>query len=406
MLRERPVRALLVAETISVAGSQMTWIAIPWFVLTTTGSPAKMAFVVAAELAPTALFGIASGTMISKLGTRRLMLVADAWRAVVVGLIPILHLAGTLSFGLLLVLVFLVGIFSTPYASAQRVIIPELVGEEERRVGEAMSLFQGATSAAALLGPAVAGVLIASLGATGVLFFDAATYAVAFLIYAFFVPPTKPIEETDEARGFWAGLRWLVRQPLLRSWTLCAMWLNVAWNALFIALPVLILVRFGERPELYGWLIAAFGAGSIVGSLLTYRLVRHLEPRLLGAIAAICEAVPLWLLVTDAPFVVLLVDVFVAALFFPMLNAALMTVRTVRTPIPLRPKVTTVTVTGAVVLSPLGSLAAGPALEEWGLNPVLAVTLAGATVLCVVLAWVGLRDRARVPAPVEAQPAA
>jgi MFS family permease len=405
LLRDGSVRALLLAETVSVAGSQMTWIAIPWFVLTTTGSPAKMAFVVAAELAPTALFGIASGAVISRLGSRRLMLVADAWRGLVVALIPTLHLLGALSFGTLIVLVFLLGIFTTPYASAQRVIIPELVGEEPRRVGEAMSLFQGATSAAALLGPAIAGVLIATIGALGVLFADAATFVIAFLLYALFVPPTAPIEESEDARGFWAGVRFLVREPLIRTWTLCAMWLNVAWNALFVALPVLVLVRYGERPELYGWLISAFGAGSVVGSLLAYRLVRKIELRLLGALAAILEAVPLWLLVADVPYGLLVADVFLAAVFFPMLNAALMTVRTVRTPIALRPKVTSVTVTGAMVLSPLGTLAAGPALETFSLTAVLAVTLAGATLLCLVLAGAGLRDRARDTTPVEVQPA-
>jgi predicted MFS family arabinose efflux permease len=286
------------------------------------------------------------------------------------------------------------------------VIIPELVGEEERRVGEAMSLFQGATSAAALIGPAIAGVLIASIGALGVLFADAATFAIAFVLYALFVPPTRPVEESEEARGFWAGLRFIVREPLIRTWTLCAMWMNVAWNALFIALPVLVLVRYGERPELYGWLISAFGAGSVVGSLLAYRLVRGVDLRVLGAVAAVLQSAPLWLLVADAPYALLVADVFFVSLFFPMVNAALMTVRTVRTPVALRPKVTAVTVTGAVVLSPLGSLAAGPALEAFSLEAVLAVTLAGANVLGCLIAAAGLRDRARVPAPVEPQPVA
>jgi MFS family permease len=405
LLRDGPVRALLAAETISVAGSQMTWIAIPWFVLTTTGSPAKMAFVVAAELAPTALFGIASGAVLARLGSRRFMLIADATRTALVALIPTLHLLDTLSFGVLLALVFCIGIFGTPYASAQRVIIPELVGEDERRLGEAMSLFQGATATAALLGPAVAGVLIASVGALGVLYADAATFAIAFVLYALFVPSTAPVEESEEARGFWAGFRFLLREPLIRTWTLCAMWMNVAWSALFIALPVLVLVRYGERPELYGWLVSAFGAGSIVGSLLAYRLVRRMELRLLGALAAVLQAAPLWILVADAPYAVLISAVFFVSLFFPMVNAALMTVRTVRTPVALRPKVNSVAVTGAVVLSPLGSLAAGPALEAFSLEAVLSVTLAGATVLGVLMAAAGLRDRARVPAPIEPQPA-
>ena len=71
LLRDRGVRALVSAETISMAGSQMTYVVLPWFVLITTGSPAKMSVVVAAEMLPVALFGLASGAVTARIGARR-----------------------------------------------------------------------------------------------------------------------------------------------------------------------------------------------------------------------------------------------------------------------------------------------------------------------------------------------
>ena len=74
-------------------------------------------------------------------------------------------------------------------------IIPELVGEDPKRVGEAMSLFNGAMSTAGLLGPPIAGLLIGTIGTTAVLYVDAATYLVAFVLIGGFVPRIAPAVE-------------------------------------------------------------------------------------------------------------------------------------------------------------------------------------------------------------------
>jgi len=84
----------------------------------------------------------------------------------------------------------------------------------------------------------------------------------------------------------------------------------------------------------------------------------------------------------------------VGGLFFPVLNACVVTVRTMRTPVSLRPTVHTAAVTVAMILAPLGALAAGPALESFDLAPVLAVILLGNTVCGLAITAAGLRDRA------------
>ena len=81
ILRNTPLRALLAAETISTTGTQMTWLALPWFVLVTTNSPTRMTLVMIAELVGLALAGLPAGAVLQRLGARRTMLVADAVRA-------------------------------------------------------------------------------------------------------------------------------------------------------------------------------------------------------------------------------------------------------------------------------------------------------------------------------------
>ncbi len=123
-VKKTAVSALVAAETISVLGTRMTYLALPWFVLVTTGSPGKMSFVLAAEILPMAILGIPSGVVVQRLGSRTTMLIADAARAPILASIPLLHAAGVLSFGLLLGIVALLGCFMPPYFASQRTILP------------------------------------------------------------------------------------------------------------------------------------------------------------------------------------------------------------------------------------------------------------------------------------------
>jgi MFS family permease len=212
LLRAPGLKALILAEVISSLGTRMTFLALPWFVLATTGSAAKMGVVL-----PVALLGIPSGTVVSRLGARRTMLVGNLARAPLMASIPLLHSTGRLSFGVLLAIVAVIGCFLAPDFAAQRLVLPELVGEDERVVAQANALFEGAQRATSLLGPAAAGLLIAAIGATNVLYVDAATFLVAFAILALFVPQKPPLPATDEGKGVLAGVRFVLRDRLLTT---------------------------------------------------------------------------------------------------------------------------------------------------------------------------------------------
>src|SRR5699024_1302127 len=132
------------AEAVSSTGSAMTFVALPWFVLVTTGSPTRMSIVLAAEILPMALLGIPSGSVVARLGARRSSIVSVLVRPPLVALVPLLHWTGHLTFPLLLVIVFLLGVFLAPYAASQRSIIPEVLGDDEKAFAKASGLIGGA----------------------------------------------------------------------------------------------------------------------------------------------------------------------------------------------------------------------------------------------------------------------
>ena len=96
-------------------------------------------------------------------------------------------------------------------------IVPELFGDDEALVSQANAATQFSLRATLLAGPPLAGVLIAVIGATGVLLVDAATYVVSVLLVRAFVPEGQCAAAAGD-RGLRAGVRFLVRDPLLRVW--------------------------------------------------------------------------------------------------------------------------------------------------------------------------------------------
>ena len=406
LLRERPIAALLAAEVVSTAGSQMTWLALPWFVLTTSGSAAQMSVVMAAELAGLALAGIPSGSVLERLGARRTMLLGDGLRAPLMLLVPGLHWGGHLSLPTLIAIATALGVLSAPYMTAQKMIVPELVGEDERLVGQANALFQGALRVTLLLGPPLAGVLIAWIGAPSVLLVDAASYLVAYALVALGVPGSPRAAPSEDARGLLSGLRFLVREPLLRSWGTWLIIGDTAWMAFFAAVPVLVVASFGADPRIAGILLAAFGLGAVAGNVLVYRVVlQRVEGLRLVATCAIGQAAPLWLLPLDVPAWVLVTALAVSGLANGLVNPSLHSITTLRIPPALRARTLTAYTTVFAVVTPLGLVGAGPVLDAFGVRPVLVAVAAVQTVAMAAVSYTALRAREdpeamRAPSPI------
>jgi MFS family permease len=354
---------LVAAELVSLTGSAMTFIALPWFVLATTGSTAKMSWVLAAELLPVVIFGIPAGSAIVRLGAKRTMLISDAVRGPLLVVIPILHRSGHLTFPALLAVAFAIGVFTAPYFASSRIVVPEIVGDDERVVAQVNALLAGANQITQIAGPVLAGLLIAAVGPSTVLVVDGCSYLLSFLVIALFVSVGAAAAPSADSGGLLAGLRFLMRDGLLGPIVIIACALNFFVQGLIVGLQALAYFRYDADARVLGYLFAAFGAGALCGAIAAQRLVRDVDLLKLAALAIVAMPLPLFVLGFSVPWTAAIVVVAAVGFCTPLVNAPLMGVLTVRTPEALRPKVLTAVLTVASLAGPLGFVVAGETLR-------------------------------------------
>jgi MFS family permease len=376
ILRNRSLAAIIVAELVSLTGSAMTYVALPWFVLVTTGSTARMGWVLAAELLPVGLLGIPAGTVIARLGAKLTMNIADAARVPIMAAIPILHWTDHLSFAALLACAFLLGCFSAPYYASSRLILPEVLGDDEQLVAQGSAFVQAGTQLTQLGGPILAGLLITWLSAPAVLLVDAVTYAISFVVILVFVRAGKRVAADDSSRGLFAGLRYVLRDRILGPMMAAAAFINFTAQGLIAMLPVLAVRRFDADPKIAGFFVAAFGAGALIGSLVAAQVVRRVPLLKLAGLSIVGMALPLWPLALDLHWSIVVVLLAVFGFFAPLVNAPVLAIITVRPPASLRPKVVTAVMTISALIGPLGFLVVGQALQHVGMNVVFLVIAA------------------------------
>jgi MFS family permease len=390
---------LMVAEIVSVAGSEMSAVALPWLVLITTGSTTRMSAVLAAEFAGLSLLGLWGGPAAVRLGSRRMMLTSDLIRAGLTMVIPTLYWLHVFSFPALLVLGALIGAFFPGYDAARQLVVAGLVDEDEVRLTRVSGLMSSVNEMASFVGPSFGGLLIVLIGAANVLVVDAATFLCAFALVAVVVrpaqPPAAPVVELGSGEGgIRAGLRYLYRHGRLGRQVLGLAVVEVSWTAVMATLPVI--ARHSGGATTAGWLLGSFGAGSVVGGLASSR-ARRADPAV-AAIAGIAASG--WVIVAPLPWwgraLAVAANGVGAGLYFPRFFATV----TTRTPKPVRASVMTAVAIGISLPGPVGFLGAGLlAAHTGGTTAGLLMAAVCATVGAAIVASAG-RDR------VSAEPAA
>ena len=390
----RPLTGLILADIISTTGTEMTAVALPWFVLVTTGSPARMGIVLAAEFVGLSLLGLLGARVATAVGPRRLMLGSDLIRAVLIGAIPLLAWTGWLSFPVILVIGFLVGLFPA-YQSSSQIIVASLVDDDQLKMTRLGGLLGALNESASFVGPALGGVLVATLGPQTVLVFDAASFLCAFVLVGALVRPVGALAAVDpEDASILAGLRYLFRSRMLRRLLFGVGLLSLSWAALIVTVPVLALDRGG--PAVAGWLLGAYGAGSVLGGLISSR-ARRAGGRT-AVLALFGMAGSAWLLLVPAPAWVWGLAIagtgVASGLFYPRFFSFL----TATTPPALRARVLTSVTIVISSPSPIGFVGAGFFAQQSTVTSRLLIAGA-ATVAAVVVAVSFTPSTAPVPEP-------
>ena len=210
------------------------------------------------------------------------------------------------------------------------------------------------------------------------LYVDAATYAVSFLLLAGFVPKTKKLGQRA-THGVLAGIKFLVRDKLLGPLGATVIVLNFLGAMLSATLPFYAYDNFSGDSKIAGLFFTAMGAGAVIGSIAAVVVVKRFQPLRLAAIGIVALTVPLWLLPLDLPAWGVMAALFTAMLFTPLVNGPTIGVITARTPVDLRPKMMTALISISTLSAPAGFLVAGQLLEPWGVERVFAAVAIGMT---------------------------
>ncbi|RSS62265.1 MFS transporter [Streptomyces sp. WAC07061] len=409
-MSRRPLTAVLAANTISIAGSSLTLIGVPWFVLQTTGSAGRAGVVAFCATLPVVIAALVGGPVIDRIGRRRVSAASDVVCAASVGAIPLLHHAGLLEFWMLCALMAVGGLVHTPGLTARYVLLPSLAEHAGTTVARAAGLYDGVSRGARMIGAAVAGVLIATLGAETVLLLDAATFAAsALLISAFLrgVPAAEP-QRTGGKPSFAAyrtdlaeGLRFLTHSRLLLGITLMVMvtnGLDQGWSS--VLLPVHGREDLGGATAL-GLMVSLFGGFALLGALLYGAWGQRFPRRAVFAGAFLISGATRYVVaaVTDTPLP-LAVTMALSGLAAGVLNPILTTVVYELVPEDMRSRVSSVSMAGSELAMPMGGLAAGLLVDAFGVTPALlafaAVYLLATLIPLVFPSWRGLDGKPSV----------
>ena len=398
----REVAALLAAEVASLTGSQLNAVALPWFVLTTTGSAVRMSWVMAAYFLPAALFGIVGGGWAGRVGARRWMILSDLCRFPLTAAVPVLHALGCLSFPLLLLLVFLTGAFWAPYMASQQTVLASVTGEDEQALARSGSLLHGATRTAVVLGPPAGAALVVVVGAPTVLLIDAASFLVAAALVGWVVAdrgsPPQDAPMRSKVREAVGALR---RDRLLLLWSVGTMITEAAGQALLASFPVLVTLHFRAGVGMVGALLACFGAGALTGSLLAPLVLRRTTAVGLATWAKALQVVTLIPLAFPLPPPAFGAVLAVWGVFVGLTNGPAAAVRLLRLPVRLRTEAMAVVTTVTLLGGTAGLLLVGISFEQFGtrvpLIIMIAVQAVGAALFLIGTVRFGA-DR-RPPAP-------
>jgi MFS family permease len=370
------IRAIVAAEVVSSVGSSMTMLALPWFVLATTGSATKLGLVLGIGSIPFVTLPLPAGSLIARIGARQTMVIADAARLPLLAAIPALYSLHALSFPLLVSLVALTNVCAAAHMPAQRLVLAEVVGDEESLVARANAFLDGAQTTAPLVGPALAGVLIASIGASNVLYVDAATFGVATVAVGLFVRRREPISEAEE-RGLLTGLRYIVRTRLLLVLCVSMLTMEFFFTLFITTLPVFAFSAYDHNARIAGVFYAAMGAGALLGMPVVPFAVRRFGALHVAAAGFVLASIPKFLLGVPLPAAGVVAVLVLQGFVGPLTGAPMFTIITTRTPAALRSLVMSAALGVMFLSGPLGPIAAGPLINAVGTRMAFVIAAAG-----------------------------
>jgi len=397
-LREPAFRNLFAGQALSRLGDRIAPIALAFGVIHSGGSAADLGLVVAAGSIPFALFALAAGVWADRIPRRRVMIASDAVRALVQVATGVLLITGSAEVWMLAALAAVYGTGDAFFWPAMNGLLPETIASD--RLQEANALLGTAQSSSNILGPVIAGLLIALVDPGGAILLDAATFVFSIAFLLRLTPRALDVgEQPAEEEGFFDQLRGGWREVRSRAWVWTVLIALAAYHV--IVLPaVFVLGPILSERELDGasdWatISAGFGIGSVVGQVLIYRLPfkRPIRAAVIGLVVASTQAA-----IIGSGLPVLAIAGLEAVTGVAVSLAFTLWETSLQQHIPSRAlsRVSSYDFTASAGLMPIGLALAGPLADGVGLHTALRLmTLVGVASALACLAVPSVRALAR-----------
>ncbi|WP_125037239.1 MFS transporter [Nocardioides sp. LS1] len=390
----RPLYGWLTSEAVSLTGTRVSMLALPYFVLVTTDSPVKTGLVALFEMVPLVLLKVLGGPIIDRVGARRVSITCDVGSLFVVGSIPLLYDAGLLRFGALLALVALAGALRGPGDAAKGAIVPGLVESAQVPMERATGLHATVERSATMLGAAFAGGLIAVIGAANALVVDAVSFGLSALLLAW--------ATASMARPAATGAEGEEGDPLPYRAQLAAGWHFLRGDRVLLAIAFMVALTnmidaayasvlmpvwartWGGGPAVLGLVFAVFGGFAALGAICAATWAARL-PRYTTYLVTflVCGSPRFFVLAWDNPLWTVLAIAVVSGFGSGFINPILGAVIYERIPGHLVGRVSSLITALCFALMPIGPLLGGAIISGAGL--MVAMLVAGSAYFLVTM---------------------
>jgi len=400
LLRTRRFGTFWTASLLSSIGTWAQQVAEPWLLLNLGGSAFVLGLDAFAMNAPVLALTLLGGVLADRADRRRVILLFQSVQMACPTLIVILLAAGTVRPWMVVALALVVGVTDALSMPSFQSIVPSIV--TPRQIDTAITLNATQFNLSRILGPALAGVLMVSIGALGCFAVSALSY-VPFIVVALWILPRRaPAADARlriDRRHLFAGIREITRTPHLRGALLTVLVTSACCGPLITFVPILVKDAFHAGVRQFSSSLAAFGLGGLIGAAGLLALVAGEDRRLLASRFAVAYGAVVMLAALD-PWVSALAALLVGAGVAMTASNTLANTLLQRTVGPdLRGQTASLYMLAIRGGRSVGDLATGASIHVLGVRHALLVNGALAIVLQLV---VGRMWTAR-PIPVEAE---
>jgi MFS family permease len=355
--------------TISSIGDSLTRVALTWLVFEETKSAQALGLLTIAYTAPILVGGLIAGPLLDHFSPRRVMLADNLIRGLIFSLIPILHFSNRLELWHIYLFAAAYGFLMMISLAGGPTLIPSFVKQEQLDTANAMEMLSYTISG--VIGPPLAGLLIAWLGATNVVIFDALSYFI--FVFALLGMSGRETErstdgQTSTSYGSMDAVRLMLGNKVILSTTLMFMAANIGLGAMTVFLPLVSNQIAENSSRVFGILLGAEALGEVISAGLAGSLTINMTLGKRIALAQILSGASLMFLLAGSSFGSAAIGLFLLGFFSAPLTIWAQTLRMQVIPPDLRGRTFALLRTLMQGATPLGGALAGFLLPVWGIQ--------------------------------------